>query len=318
MGGLRQAPRPGYGPASMGGLQQAPRLGLGSASMRRPASMSRLTNLRGSASMRSSGGLGGYGGMGNIRSMGIRGGLGGSAYDSDGIRRSAHDKDHDTFGHENGRFGGIDHGEKNRHGGDDRRRGSSAPRIGYRPDFDSYGPMRSQHDKDFVDPRHENGPYGRVDHGEKDGHDGDRDDPDKGYEGYGVRPGYFGDAYDSDGPIRSIHDKDMDTYGHENGMLDRTEFGEKNFMRGEDRPRGYGMLQGLGGHGAGIGQGGLGRGRSGGFGGMSRGALVGFGRGGHSGMRQNIGLGRGGMNLVRHGAPMRISRGGFGGYGDRP
>ena len=335
--GLQQAPRLGYGSASMRAPQQAPRLShssanmrmrmhspvnmRGSAGMRRPMSMRGPVNMRGSASMRSMGGMGGYGGMGDIRSMGMRGGFGGSAYDSDGLRRSAQDKDRSTFGHENGRFGGIEHGERNSHGGDDRRRSMMAMR-GYGGDYDSDGPMRSQHDRDFVDIRHENGPYGRVDHGEKDAHDGDRDDPDKGYEGYGVQPGYFGDSYDSDGPERSAHDKDMYTYGHENGMLDMTEFGERNNQRGDDRPRGYGMSQGMGGYGAGMGQGGrmsLGRG---GYGGMSRGAPAGFGRGGHSGMRQSMGLGRGGMRLRGGRQEFDLDLGQMGGrsngYGDRP
>ena len=297
-----QAPRLGHGSASIRNLGGIGGYG-GSAGMR---GLSRMRSLGGSASMRGLGGSGGYGDdmgeirsigrggygdMGEIRSIG-RGGFGGRGYsDSDGPFKSAHDKDSTTFGHENGRFGGTEHGEKDHHGGDDIRR-IQRPAIGrYGRDFDSDGPMVSQQDRDFEDRRHENGPRGTVDHGEKDGHDGDRDDPDKGFEGTGIRPGYYGDNFDSDGPDRSAHDKDMDTYGHENGVLDRTEFGEKNHHGGDDRRRGFGLR---GGYGAGVG--GLSRGGRisfggrGGYGGLSRGAPVGFGRGGHSiGLRQNAG-----------------------------
>ena len=64
-----------------------------------------------------------------------------------------------------------------------------------------------------------------------------------GYGGYGRRGLSFGRrggyGYDSDGPRRSAHDKDGETYGHENGPHQRTEFGEKNGPRGDDRDYGY-------------------------------------------------------------------------------
>ena len=192
MGGIRSM----NGIGGMGGIRSMGMRG----GMHGSAGMRNLGRMGGSASMRNLGGMGGGygGGMGDIRAMGMRGGMRGGlgGYDSD-AGRSPHDKDSVTFGHENGRMAGIDHGERNIHGGDDIRR---RPMMrGYGGDFDSDGPMQSRQDKDFVDPRHENGPYGEVDHGEKDNHEGDRDDPDKGFEGTGIRPGYFGDSFDSDG-----------------------------------------------------------------------------------------------------------------------
>ena len=50
---------------------------------------------------------------------------------------------------------------------------------------------------------------------------------------YGNNGGYGGYGYDSDGPRRSVHDKDGETYGHENSPHAYTEFGEKDNHGGD-------------------------------------------------------------------------------------
>ena len=66
------------------------------------------------------------------------------------------------------------------------------------------------------------------------------------YESYGFGHGFghsgIGSiAYDSDGPRRSAHDKDRDTYGHENGPHGRTELGDKDTLRGDDYDYGFNL-----------------------------------------------------------------------------
>ena len=72
------------------------------------------------------------------------------------------------------------------------------------------------------------------------------------YESYGFRNSDFGYGdydydYDSDGPRRSAHDKDYDTYGHENGPHGFTELGEKNYHGGDDPDYSRGSRYGYGG-----------------------------------------------------------------------
>ena len=245
------------------------------------------------------------------------GGYGGYNYDSDGPRRSAHDKDGETYGHENSPHELTEFGEKDGPRGDDydygfnlgarghgygrgrrhqeldldddKRSYGSYGGIGSRGfgfggrrglngrgyggyNYDSDGPRRSAHDKDGETYGHENSPHESTEFGEKDGPRGDDYDygfnigrgygnrrhqeldldDDKrsyggygygGYGGYGRRGLSFGRrggyGYDSDGPRRSAHDKDGETYGHENGPHQRTEFGEKDGPRGDDRDYGY-------------------------------------------------------------------------------
>ena len=235
-------------------------------------------------------------------------GIGSIAYDSDGPRRSAHDKDRDTYGHENGPHDLTEFGEKDTLRGDDYDYGFSIGGRGYGGygkgrrhqeldldddrrgyghgfglrggygigsiSYDSDGPRRSAHDKDGDTKGHENGPHDRTEFGEKDtlrgddydygftiggrgyGYGRDRrhqeldlDDDRRSYGGYGYggyggygRLGRRGSiAYDSDGPRRSAHDKDRDTYGHENGPHGRTELGDKDTLRGDDYDYGFNL-----------------------------------------------------------------------------
>ena len=71
------------------------------------------------------------------------------------------------------------------------------------------------------------------------------------YNGFGRGfGGYGGYNYDSDGPRRSAHDKDGETYGHENSPHELTEFGEKDGPRGDDYDYGFNLgARGSYGHG---------------------------------------------------------------------
>ena len=146
-------------------------------------------------------------------------GIGSISYDSDGPRRSAHDKDGDTKGHENGPHGRTEFGEKDTLRGDDADYGFTIGGRGY-----GYGRDRRHQELDLDDDRRSYGGYGYG-----------------GYGGYG-RLGRRGSiAYDSDGPRRSAHDKDRDTYGHENGPHGRTELGDKDTLRGDDYDYGFNL-----------------------------------------------------------------------------
>ena len=208
--------------------------------------------------------------------------------------------------------------------------------------------MRSAYDKDYANRRHENGPLGLSEMGEKDVPRGDAIDYgqargylalaksnqelnlDDDYKGdsraafWGVnRPYYSLGNYDSDGPRRSSYDKDGPTYGHENGPNGNVEYGEKNYHGGDDR-HAYG-------HGGGFGRrGGYRRhleldldddGRRGGYGGNNRFNQGGYGRNNNFqnvrrfkpgvDVRRSYGYGgHGGLNQVNLGVGQGVHFGG--------
>ena len=144
-------------------------------------------------------------------------------YDSDGIRRSAHDKDGDTYGHENSPHDTTEFGEKDKRNDDDADYGFTIG--GHRGS--GYG-RRNHQELDLDDDRRAYGGYGYG-----------------GYGGYGrgrqgrVSYGSQNYGYDSDGPRRSVHDKDVETYGHENSPHGVTELGEKDKRNDDDADYGF-------------------------------------------------------------------------------